>query len=276
MKQFVEFVITKTGTENEMLVARLGQLPIDSIWEDEQLKFYIDQDLLDERMISEIDRLSADLNFSYTSQTLENRNWNAEWESDFEAVEVEDFVRIRALFHEPESGFQHELVVHPKMAFGTGHHATTWMMVKNMGKFDFKGSQVWDFGTGTGILAILANKLGAAHIEANDIEDIAIENAIENEALNNVQGIQFEIGGIEKTSNGPFDYILANINRNVLLSSMSEMVTRLKDMGTLILSGVLEADKEIMINCLTDHGLTEVVVDQKGEWLCMICHRKVI
>jgi ribosomal protein L11 methyltransferase len=276
MKQFVEFVITKTGTENEMLVARLSQLPIDSIWEDEQLKFYIDQDLLDERMISEIDRLSADLNFSYTSQTLENRNWNAEWESDFEAVEVEDFVRIRALFHEPESGFQHELVVHPKMAFGTGHHATTWMMVKNMGKFDFKGSQVWDFGTGTGILAILAKKLGAAHIEANDIEDIAIENAIENEALNNVQGIQFEIGGIEKTSNGPFDYILANINRNVLLSSMSEMVTRLKDMGTLILSGVLEADKEIMINCLTDHGLTEVVVDQKGEWLCMICHRKVI
>ena len=272
MKQYVECVIDNLTSDREIVLARLSELTVDSIWEDEDIKIYIDTDRSDE-LLGQLTGLADELSFTFHCHLLENRNWNAIWESDFNAVEVDQFVRIRALFHEVKEGFDHELVIHPKMAFGTGHHATTWMMVKQMSAINFEDKKVWDFGTGTGVLAILATKLGASEVEANDIEAIAIENAIENQALNHAPNISFKVGGLEETSKGPFDVILANINRNVLVASMPEIYRRMDRRGTLVLSGILNDDKSMMLASLEAQGFADVTTYQKGEWLCMVCQQ---
>src|ERR1700744_1567388 len=159
---------------------------------------------------------------AYTIQHLEERNWNEEWEKSFQPVRVDDFCAVRAHFHTPMPGVTHELVITPKMSFGTGHHATTYMMLQGMQYLDFQGRRVLDFGTGTGVLAILAERLGASAVVAVDNDDWSIDNARENLAANHCTRTR-----ILKTdttpASGPFDIILANINKHVILGQLRSL-----------------------------------------------------
>lgn len=174
---------------------------------------------------------------------LEETNWNAIWESNFQPVEIPGKIYVRADFHPAISGVEHDIIITPKMSFGTGHHATTNMMMEAMLEIDFTGKRVLDFGTGTGILAILAEKLGAAHVLAIDNDTWSVENAMENIALNKATKIKVQLkddlSGLE-----PFDIILANINKNILTDHASALRRLIGSGGTILISGLLSTDYE--------------------------------
>lgn len=193
-------------------------------------------------------------------------NWNARWESEFKPVEVDGKVRVRADFHPADGNVQHDIVITPRMAFGTGHHATTRMMVKAMLGIDMQGAAVCDLGCGTAVLAILAERLGAARVLAIDNDEAAVENARANAARNGCQRVVVEKGGTEIGNRGGFGTILANIERNTLVRAMPEMARALATGGKLLLSGFIRADEEVMANAATACGLKHVRTLEEGEW----------
>jgi ribosomal protein L11 methyltransferase len=196
------------------------------------------------------------------------RNWNEEWEKSFQPVVVEGFCAIRAFFHEPAAGVQHDLIITPKMSFGTGHHATTYMMLQAMRSLDLAGSSVLDFGTGTGVLAILAEKLGAAAVLAIDNDDWSIRNAGENIAENHCLHIALEKMEIIPR-NKVFSIILANINKTVILSELGAMGQHLAPGGVILLSGLLGQDLEDIEVIAAQNKLTISERMTKDNWLCL-------
>jgi ribosomal protein L11 methyltransferase len=205
---------------------------------------------------------------SYSQTTLAARNWNEEWEKNFSPVIVDDFCAIRASFHLPVPGVRHEIVITPKMSFGTGHHATTYMMIEAMQHLDFSGRLVLDFGTGTGVLAILAEKLGAAAILAIDNDDWSIENARENCGENNTLAVSVEkMDAI--TSTGVYHVILANINRNVILPQLSTIGQHLSEQGVIVISGLLQDDFEDVMSEAARFDLTLTGQTEKLNWICL-------
>ena len=203
--------------------------------------------------------------YTFAITTLEEKNWNEMWESNFEPVLIERFCAIRAEFHKPIPGVEHEIVITPKMSFGTGHHATTYMMIDQMGDIDFKEKTVLDFGTGTGILAILAEKLGAKSIYAIDVEEWSYANALENIQKNKCSKISVQL-----TSQIPevtYDVIVANINRNVILQYLTELEERLNENGWLLISGLLLSDEnDIRQSC----SLKFVKQSSRGNWISLL------
>jgi ribosomal protein L11 methyltransferase len=208
---------------------------------------------------------------------LPPQNWNAEWESSFEPVELEGFCRIRAHFHAPSAlpglsvteAFEHEIVITPKMSFGTGHHATTRMMLGAMRSTPLAGKRVLDFGAGTGVLAILAAQRGAATILAVENDPGAVENCEENVAANDCRQIVVKCGSLEAAGTNSFDVILANINRNILLQYLPQMSELLASGGHLLMSGILEEDVPTLKEAaqkvqlpLSDHW-------NEGNWACL-------
>ncbi len=243
--------------QSDLLIAQLSEIGFDGFEEEEKnLKAFIPVNDFIEVDVKEID---ASHNLSFTQTTIEETNWNALWESNFQSVVVDNFVGIRANFHEPITGVEHEIVITPKMSFGTGHHATTFMMIQQMREIDFAGKSVFDFGTGTGILAILAEKLGAAKVFAVDYDEWSIENAAENLASNNCS--KFEL---KKANNAigdkQYDIILANINKNVILDNFSSLVKQLAPNGILLLSGLLETDQTDIV---TEAGKYPLILNDK-------------
>ncbi|MFM7672762.1 MAG: 50S ribosomal protein L11 methyltransferase [Bacteroidota bacterium] len=207
-------------------------------------------------------------NVAYDFSTIEKTNWNQVWESNFTPVRVNDLVGIRAAFHAPMNDVTHELVITPKMSFGTGHHITTRLMVQMMNGLIRPGDRVLDFGTGTGVLAILAKKMGAGEVIGIDIEDWSIENAIDNAKENGTTDIEFRCADrIDVT--GAFETILANINRNILLDHMTDLKKVLSPGGTLLLSGVLEEDLTVMDQALSQVGLHRINIAAEKGWICM-------
>jgi ribosomal protein L11 methyltransferase len=203
---------------------------------------------------NELDIIFKQHSLTYTKSVIKEENWNALWESNFETVRVGDFVGIRANFHphfEPKLAFEIEIT--PKMSFGTGHHATTFTVIELMESMDFKGKSVYDFGTGTGILAILAEKLGAASVLAVDNDDWCIENSIENVQNNGCQLIR-----IEKVESAyqkeKFEIIIANVNRHIIEANMLELTQIACPASTLVLSGLLIDDQADMIKLAADNG----------------------
>ena len=173
-----------------------------------------------------------DFNFTFSKKQIEQVNWNEEWEKNFSPVIVNDSCCIRAPFHVLEKKYPYEIVIMPKMSFGTGHHDTTWLVCKNMLEFDFKNKMVFDMGTGTGVLAILAKKLGASSVIGNDIDEWSVENAKENCENNSCPDIEFVLGDGNLFSNQPtYDFVLANINKNVLKNYIPKIVPILKPNG---------------------------------------------
>lgn len=232
--------------QSDVLIAQLSEIGFDGFEEEKKnLKAFIPANDFIEAAIKEI---AASHNLSFTQSTIEETNWNAVWESNFQPVIVDDFVHrtpwvgIRADFHEPIVGVEHEIVITPKMSFGTGHHATTFMMIQQMKEIDFINKSVFDFGTGTGILAILAEKLGAAKVFAIDYDEWSIENAEENLKRNNCS--RFELKKADNAAGEEqYDIILANINKNVILDNFLALVKQLAPSGILLLSGLLETDE---------------------------------
>ncbi len=234
-----------SSEQSDLLIAQLSEIGFDGFEEeDKNLKAFIPANDFIEAAVKEI---AASHNLSYTQSTIEETNWNAVWESNFQPVVVDDFVGIRADFHEPLTGLEHEIIITPKMSFGTGHHATTFMMIQQMRKIDFIGKTIFDFGTGTGILTILAEKLGAAKVFAVDYDEWSIENAAENLNRNNCS--KFELKKADNAAGEKqYDIILANINKNVILDNLSSLVKQLAPTGILLLSGLLETDETDILN----------------------------
>ena len=199
--------------------------------------------------------------------SLEAKNWNEEWERNFPPVTVEGFCTVRADFHQPESTTPYEIVINPKMSFGTGHHATTQLMMEAMKDLDFEGKKVLDFGTGTGILAILSAKLGAAAIVAVDNEEWACENTQENAHRNNVNLIDIYFGSLEQVPETGFDIVLANINRHILLHYMPQLFDAAGKGGFTLLSGILLEDQELITTAAKNAGFEVKDIQLRNNWL---------
>jgi ribosomal protein L11 methyltransferase len=207
--------------------------------------------------------------FSFSEELIPEVNWNEKWERDFEPIILENQVAIRAHFHEAITSVKHEIVITPKMSFGTGHHATTQLMLERMSEIDFNAKKVFDFGTGTGVLAVYAEILGAQKIIANDIDPWSQENSIENVGRNHCKNIEVRIGGIEVVVEEEFDCILANINLNVLRESMTILFQKLRKKNShLLISGIMKKDKENIIKIIEVYS-TDYHVFEKNAWLCL-------
>lgn len=226
----------------------------------------------------ELDEMAAETilkeaGVSFTKKEVINQNWNAIWESSFEPVLVRDFAGVRANFHAPIEQVKHEIVITPKMSFGTGHHATTWLMMDAMERLDFTQKKVIDFGTGTGVLAILAEKLGATEIIAVDNDEWSIENAGENLQVNKVEFckllLQDDISGLADT-----DILLANINRHILLDHMEAMKAVVKAEGIWLLSGLLEEDEQIIREKATKVGMNWKDTSKRNGWISLFFEAK--
>jgi ribosomal protein L11 methyltransferase len=205
----------------------------------------------------------------YKVDKIANKNWNQEWESNFQPVTVGRFCRIRADFHAPGRETRFEIVITPKMSFGTGHHATTHLMIQAMEELDFDNKAVLDFGTGTGILAILAEKLGAKNITACDNDPWSLQNAAENKQKHDCRSILLtgeEIDSIPMV----YDIILANINRNVLVSQMPVLATHLKPGGLLLMSGFLQDDLDPILNAASNHKMMIYNTMEQNKWILAV------
>jgi ribosomal protein L11 methyltransferase len=269
MKEYIKVTIPVNEKETqEMLIAMLSEEQFDSFEEREnELLAFIPEEHCNEEILKET---LLPFNLSYTKENMIQQNWNAIWESSFEPVQVEDFVAVRADFHSPIKGVKHEIIITPKMSFGTGHHATTYLMLAEMKNIDFKNKTVIDFGTGTGILAVTAEKLGASFIDAIDIDEWSIENAKENLARNGCSKVKV-IQGENLNSYSKADIILANINRHIILEHLTSIKDHLNKNGIVLFSGLLAEDEEMMSKAFYEVGLKNKHTTAKGAWISMIC-----
>lgn len=238
-----KFKIVPLQPASEILIAELGYAGFESFVEDEDgVTAYIPSEEYDPEMLVGIHILqSEEFEITYTSLEIEQINWNSEWEKNFDPLIVDDICSIRAPFHEqPDTEF--DIIIEPKMSFGTGHHATTHMMVQFILKNDWKDKSVLDMGSGTGVLAILTEMKGAKEIDAIDIDNWCYQNAIENAERNNCELISVYEGGAELLEGRKYDRIIANINRNILLEDINAYADSLDPEGKLFLSGFYTED----------------------------------
>ena len=253
------------GAQQEILIALLGEMGYEGFEQHPtELRAFIPEEQFDAAGLDAMLELQG---LHYVSDRIEEKNWNEEWEKSFEPVVVDDFCAVRAHFHAPVPGVGYELVITPRMSFGTGHHATTYMMLQAMRSLDFRGKKVFDFGTGTGVLAILAEKLGAAEVTATDNDDWSIRNSRENVAANGCHRI--DIRQLETVPAGPFDIILANINKHVILAQLPTLGQQLKPEGVILLSGLLDSDFEDIENEAVKNNFSISVRMTKGSWICL-------
>lgn len=254
----------------EVLEFYLSQNEVSSIEEKEnELVAYFEAEVWPKAESALVSFLSEH-EIEYAAEEIENQNWNALWEASFEPVNINDFCYVRAPFHEasPIEGIL-DLILEPKMAFGTAHHETTFMMMSQMQEMDFADKTVFDYGCGTAILSVLAEKMGARHIYAIDIEENAVENAIYNSEINKCIRIQCERKVLSEVQIEKYDVILANINRQVLLDSAERLGAYLNANGVLLVSGILEKDEDLVTKCYETAGFKIVASQQKGEWKCL-------
>lgn len=252
--------------QQEILISQLSELGAEGFEQtDDRLLAYFNEHTFQSYEVNQLLQ-GRDLH----TTTITEQNWNAVWESNFQPVVIGDFCGIRAEFHEPIPNVRHELVITPKMSFGTGHHATTHMMVAHMETIDFRGKHVFDFGTGTGILAIMAEKLGAARVSATDIDEWSMENAQENAARNQCSHISLEL--TDQLPEGNFDIILANINRNVILHYLPALRKILKPGGQILFSGLLTSDEETIREACAQAQLQFVDRSERMNWIALFFH----
>jgi len=254
--------------QQERLVALLANLGFEGFEEGENsLDAFTPEDKFNQDEFSSVLDLFDIV--SYIQTTIENVNWNQIWEKEFKPVVVEDFVGIRAWFHQRLKNVAHEIIITPKMSFGTGHHATTCLMIKQMESISFKGKFVLDFGTGTGVLAILASKLGAEKIVAIDYDEWSITNAIENIEQNTCLNIIVEQMDTVPV-NDKFDIILANINLNVILNNLSSIKEASAEGATILFSGILKENELMLLDAIREVGLGYLTTIQKGDWIVVM------
>lgn len=255
----------------ELLLARLAELPFESFEETPAaLIAYVPASSQTADLVAAATAATADWGVVPQLELIPGQNWNALWESNFAPVTVGDFCHIRADFHPPNQEVKWEVRIQPRMAFGTGHHETTFMMLQLMAGLAWSGKTVLDFGTGTGILAIVAALEGASRIDAIDIEAPAIENTRDNARVNGVENrLWVAEGGLEAVTGRTYDFILANINRNVILASLPALSAMLLPAGQILISGVLQADRAGLLAALGEQGWQLEKTLTRGDWLAL-------
>tara|TARA_B100000678_G_scaffold151831_1_gene126782 strand:+ start:2412 stop:3245 length:834 start_codon:yes stop_codon:yes gene_type:complete len=265
-----QFKIHPPVPASEILIAELGSLGFESFVENEDgVTAYILKEEFNENMLTEVRILDSDeFKISYSSSEIQQVNWNEEWEKNFQPIVVDDICSVRAPFHpKPETEF--DIVIEPKMSFGTGHHATTHMMIQFILKNEWKGKSVLDMGCGTGVLAILSSQKGANPVEAIDIDNWCYLNTLENIERNNVPEISVKEGGAELLGEKKYDVIIANINRNILLNDMQKYVLVLQPDGDLYLSGFYKEDIPIIQEACEKLGLKFQENLEKDKWVAV-------
>jgi ribosomal protein L11 methyltransferase len=267
----LQFTITDAEEyQRDLLMNELADFGFDTFEETETgFKAYIPADNFNTEVLDDqLMQYHGMFMFSYEVTLIPQKNWNQEWESNFEPIAISDKIFVRATFHQPRPEIPYEIVIDPKMAFGTGHHQTTAMMLELMLENDFAGKTVLDMGCGTGILAIMAAKLGAAKIVAIDYDPVCYDSTIENAALNNVSNITTLCGSKDVIPDERYDIILANINRNILLDQMERYSTALKPGGTIYFSGFYEnPDLDIIKEAAGKYGLKYVTHKKNLDWV---------
>jgi ribosomal protein L11 methyltransferase len=255
---------------SEILVAELGELPFESFIEsDFGVVAYIQKQFWTENILEDLHILnSPEFVVSYTIEEIEQVNWNEEWEKNFEAIEVDGICHVRAPFH-PKTDAEYDIVIEPKMSFGTGHHETTHMMIQHLLETDIAGKKTLDMGCGTAILAILAEMKGAQPIDAIDIDNWCYLNSIENVERNNCSQITVYEGEAALLKDKQYDVIIANINRNILLNDMQSYVDCLNKNGILLLSGFYNEDIPFIDASCTEKGLTFVKKFERNNWVSL-------
>jgi ribosomal protein L11 methyltransferase len=272
--EYIKISIQEIDQEHSAIfIALLSEAGYEGFEETEGgLLAYIDSEKFDKE---ELDLLSESQGFKYQKEIIQQQNWNALWESNFEPVIVDDFCTVRAHFHELKVTTPFDIVITPKMSFGTGHHSTTVLMMQQMRTMDFKGKKVIDFGAGTGILSILAEKLGAENVIAIDNDEWATENSLENVARNGCTRISVRTGSLESVSFKVADIILANINRHILLEYMELMYRILVIGGYLLLSGLLVDDREIIVEAANKAGFRLIRKTETTGWIALLFDKKL-
>ena len=263
-----EFKVTPVNPGAEILIAELSQLDFESFDETEEgVKAYILSALDKEDLLNDIYLLSnPEFKISYAVKLIEPVNWNEEWEKNFEPIEVDGICSVRAPFH-PKPDMEYDIVIEPKMSFGTGHHETTHLMIKHLLKIDVAGLKTLDMGCGTGILAILAALKGAKPIDAIDIDPWCYENTVENVSRNQVDLIKTYEGDSSLLKGKQYDLIIANINRNILIADIPTYAGCLNHDGILLLSGFYTQDIPVITNVCNQHGLNFIMNFEKNNWV---------
>jgi len=267
---WVEFVFKLRDEDSfkDILIARLSLLGFDSFDEtDKKLKGYIDEKKVTDFFLEELKIISKT---SFTFSSLENKNWNELWESNFHPIMIGENCFVRAPFHEKKE-VKYDVLISPKMAFGTGHHETTRMMILELFNLQDVPKKVLDVGCGTGILSILSEKIWSAKVIAIDTDNWAIENSLENLKINKCVNTKLIHGGIEtQEESGKYDLILANINTNVLVKDLKSYFNLLQLNGVLILSGFLFEDFFKINKQATKLGLILINQNEEKKWQCVV------
>lgn len=269
---FYELSVDVSDDFSEILIAELAEVGFDSFTEsDSGIQAYITQDTYsDTETKLVLEKYAEKTNLFYTLKSIKRENWNQQWEESFQPIEIDTKIYIRAHFHEAKPSFKHDIIITPKMSFGTGHHDTTAQVMSFQLEIDHQDKLVLDVGTGTGILAVLAEQLGAKEVVAFDIDEWSVENTNENIGLNNCQRISVNQGTIADQKKAKYNIILANINRNILLDEIPIYRTFMEDGGLLVLSGFYEKDiAEIEQKCV-DVGLKKISQSSKNQWASVV------
>ncbi len=264
------FKVTPVQPGTEILIAELGFAGFESFVENEAgVTAYIQKEEWHEDILKDIQILENEMfTISYEHEEIAQVNWNAEWEKNFQPIQVDDMCTVRAPFHEvPKT--QYDIIIEPKMSFGTGHHETTHMMIQHILKNDFEGKTVLDMGCGTGVLAILAEMKGAKAVDAIDIDNWCYINSLENIERNHCKHIIAYEGDVALLEGKNYDMVIANINRNILLRDMAQYVACLNPGGTLFLSGFYQEDIPLIDETCNKLGLTFVENFEKNNWVAV-------
>ena len=275
MTQYLEFnfKINPVQPWSEILMAELIEIGFDSFTEEHDgILAYIPEELYQEENLKNVSLMSnPEVEIVFSFSQMPNINWNEEWEKNFSPINVENKVLIRAEFHEEQPDL-HQIIIQPKMSFGTGHHPTTHLMIQQMLDIDFTGKKVLDMGCGTSVLAIFAKQKGASDVVAIDIDEWSVENSKENAQRNQVE-LRISQGTAENLGNETFDIILANINRNILISDIPTYVSVLNQGGTLLLSGLCFFDVSDILQVCEEQGLTLKNKQQREEWCSLLLEK---
>jgi ribosomal protein L11 methyltransferase len=264
------FTVEPKEPGTEILIAQLGEAPFESFIEtDNGFSAYIQKQYWTEDVLKDVTLLNSDeFKIEYTIEEIDQVNWNEEWEKNFDPIEVDNTCYVRAPFHEKKD-VKYDIVIEPKMSFGTGHHETTFMMIQHLLETDLEGKKTLDMGCGTAILAILAEMKGAKPIDAIDIDNWCYLNSIENAERNNCHHISVYEGDASLLEGKKYDVIIANINRNILLNDMQQYVDCLNDKGILFLSGFYEEDIPAIDKSCTEKGLKFEKKHQRNNWVAL-------
>ncbi|MGF1637678.1 MAG: 50S ribosomal protein L11 methyltransferase [Cyclobacteriaceae bacterium] len=269
--EYIKISIFCLPEYTDMLSARLLGLNYEAFEETEYgVDAYVEENIFDQKELREVVHF-FDESIKFETEKVENINWNQKWESSFEPVIIENKVKVRASFQNKDNSLPYDIVIDPKMSFGTGHHETTSLMIKNLLNLPVEGKQVLDLGTGTGILSIMAHKLKAKKVLATDIEEWSLKNSHENFELNQIFDIEVLQGTIEELKiTQKFDIILANITKNILLAEMEHYVKLMNPGGYLLLSGFYKHDVPDLKSKAESLGLSFLVLDEKTSWSSLL------